>query len=323
MDDEARQASARYTGRMVGLLGAVLMLAAAGLHAQPPLKHDPEVLEPGPMRIELVKEGLYVIRGPFLACAPSGCRPNGPDDGLFHEAGDVALRVTSEGLILVDDKFPMHVEDVMKRVRSVSSLPVRYMLNTHHHGDHASGNVVIREMGIDIVAHKNIRENFLRIGQPGEPNLVFADEASVFLGGIEVRMLYLGRGHTDGDTVIYFPELKTVHAGDLIIDGMPVIDYAAGGSAIEFVRTIDALLDIDFDTLIPGHGRIMTRDDVVAYRARFEEMNRRMRNLARRGVPKEDVQERLYLEDLGWDNTVSTTTWALGIDQYYDEMAAR
>jgi glyoxylase-like metal-dependent hydrolase (beta-lactamase superfamily II) len=178
-------------------------------------------------------------------------------------------------------------------------------------------------MGIDVIAHKNIRANFLRIGQPGEPNVVFADEASVFLGGAEVRMLYFGRGHTDGDTIVYFPDLKTVHAGDLIIDGMPVIDYSAGGSAIEFVRTIDTLLDIDFDTLIPGHGRIMSRDDVVAYRARFEEMNRRMRNLARRGVPKDEVQKRLYLEDLGWDNTVSTTTWATFIDDYYDEMAAR
>jgi glyoxylase-like metal-dependent hydrolase (beta-lactamase superfamily II) len=310
-------------GRFAAPLLAVLLLIAAGLGAQPPLKHEPELLEAGPMRIEPVKGGLYVIRGPFLPCAPSGCTPGGNDDGLYHEAGDVALRVTPAGLILVDDKFPLHVEDIMTQVRSVSSLPVRYMLNTHHHGDHVSGNVVIREMGIDVVAHKNIRANIIRIGQPGVPNLVFADEASIYLGGVEVRMLHLGVGHTDGDTVIYFPDLKTVHAGDLIIDGMPVIDYSAGGSAVEFVRTIDALLEVDFDTLIPGHGRIMSRDDVVAYRARFEEMNRRMRDLARRGVPKDEVRERLYLEDLGWDNTVSTTTWARFIDDYYDEMAAR
>jgi cyclase len=307
-------------GRAVGL---VCLLLAGTLDAQSPLRHVPELLEPGPMRAELVKEGLYVIRGPFLPCTPSGCRPGGPDDGLYHESGDVALRVTPEGLILVDDKFPQHVDAIMEQVRSVSPLPVRYMLNTHHHGDHASGNIVIRNMGIDIIAHENIRANFIRIDQPGEPNIVFDNEASVFLAGVEVRMLYLGRGHTDGDTVIYFPELKVVHAGDLIIDGMPVIDYAAGGSAIEFVRTIDALLQVDFDTLIPGHGRLMTKDEVVAYKVRFEEMNRRMRNLARRGVPKDQVQAQLYLEDLGWDNTVSTTTWAAGIDRYYDEMAVR
>ena len=306
--------------RALGLLG---YFAAGVLAAQPALKHVPEVLEAGPMRIEQVKGGLYVIRGPFLPCTPNGCRPNGPDDGLYHESGDVALRVTSQGLILVDDKFPNHVQGIMELVRTVSALPVRHVLNTHHHGDHASGNAPLRAMGIDVIAHKNVRANFLRIQQPGEPNIVFDDQASVFLGGVEVQMLHFGRGHTNGDTIVYFPDLKTVHAGDLIIDGMPVIDYAGGGSAVEFVRTIDALLQVDFDTLIPGHGRLMSKNDVVDYKARFEEMNRRMRNLARSGVPKNEAWEKLYLEDLGWNNTVSTTTWALGIDAYYDEMAAR
>jgi len=187
----------------------------------------------------------------------------------------------------------------------------------------ASVYIVLREMGIDVVAHQNVRANILRIGQPGPPNLVFRDEAAVFVGGVEIRMLYLGRGHTDGDTVVYFPVLKVVHAGDLIIDGMPVIDYAGGGSAVEFVRTIDALLEVDFDTLIPGHGRLMNREDVVAYRARFAEMNRRMRNLAKSGASRETVQEALYLDDLGWNDTVSTTTWATGIERYYDEMATQ
>jgi cyclase len=304
------------------VLSLVCLFAAGVAGGQPPLRHVPEILEPGPMRIDPVKEGLYVIRGPFLPCAPNGCTPGGNQDGLYHESGDVAVRVTPEGLILVDDKFPNHVAGIMENVRSVSSLPVRYVLNTHHHGDHVSGNVIVRQMGIDVIGHKNIRANFIRIAQPGEPNIVFENEASVFLGGIETRMLYLGRGHTNGDTVVYFPDLKVVHAGDLIIDGMPVIDYGAGGSAVEFVSTIDALLDVDFDTLIPGHGRLMSKDDVVAYKARFEEMNRRMRDLARRAVPKEDAREALYLEDLGWSNTVSTTTWeAISFDRYYDEMA--
>ena len=305
------------------ILWATGLLGSQSIGAQTPLAHEPEILKFGPMRTELVKDGLYVIRGPFLPCAPNGCRPGGNDDGLFHEAGDVALRVTPEGLILVDDKFPNHVEGILEQVRSVSGLPIRYVLNTHHHGDHVSGNVLIRQMGIDVIAHENIRANFLMIEQPGEPNIVFNNDAALYLGGIEVRMLYLGRGHTNGDTVIYFPDLKVVHAGDLIVDGMPVIDYGAGGSAIEFVSTIGALLDVDFDRLIPGHGKLMSKDDIVAYKARFEELNRRMRNLARRGVPKAQARAQLHLEDLGWDNTVSTTTWAaISFDRHYDEMAA-
>ncbi len=177
-------------------------------------------------------------------------------------------------------------------------------------------------MGIDIVAHKNIRANFLRIHQPGEPNIVFADQAAVYLGGVEVQLFHLGRGHTNGDTVIYFPDLKTVHTGDLIIDGMPVIDYDGGGSAIEFIKTIDNLLKMDFDTMIPGHGRIMNKNDVRAYRARFAEMNRRMTELARRKVPKDQAEAQLKLGDLGWANSVSTIAWRANIGRYYDEMAA-
>ena len=303
------------------ILAALGLVAAAALTQQFPLKQNTEKLTRGPMRTEKVKDGLYVIRGPFLPCGTRGCRPNGPDDGLIHEPGDVALRVTPEGLILIDDKYPENVPDVLAQVKAVSSLPVKYLLNTHHHGDHASGNVNIRQMGIDIIAHKNIRANFLRIKQPGEPNIVFADQAAVYLGGVEVQLFYLGRGHTNGDTVIYFPDLKTVHTGDLIIDGMPVIDYDAGGSAIEFVKTIDNLLKMDFDTMIPGHGRVMKKDDVRAYRARFAEMNRRMRDLARKKVPKDQVQAQLKLDDLGWGNSVSTSAWATSIGRYYDEMA--
>ena len=169
------------------ILAALGLLAAAALTQQFPLKQNTEKLARGPMRTEKVKDGLYVIRGPFLPCGTRGCRPNGPDDGLIHEPGDVALRVTPEGLILIDDKYPENVAGILAQVKAVSPLPVKYLLNTHHHGDHASGNVNIRQMGIDIIAHKNIRANFLRIKQPGEPNIVFADQAAVYLGGVEIQ----------------------------------------------------------------------------------------------------------------------------------------
>ena len=298
------------------------------LTQQFPLKQDLEILKEAPMRADKVKEGLYVIRGPFLPCM-TGCRPGQTGDGLIHESGDVAVRVTPAGLILVDDKFAVQARDVLAAVKTVSSLPIKYLLNTHHHGDHASGNQIVRdELGIDIIAHKNIRANFLRIKQPGEPNITFTDQEAIYLGGVEVQMYWLGRGHTNGDTVIYFPDLKTVHTGDLIIDGMPVIDYPGGGSAIEFIQTIDNLLKIDFDTMIPGHGKIMTKDEVRAYRVRFQTMNDRMRELVRRGVTKSDLKTldqaraQLKLADLGWDNSVSTTAWFGSIERYYDEIAA-
>jgi len=304
------------------------VLTVAVVTQQLPLRQNLEILKEGLIRADKVKEGLYVIRGPFLPCM-TGCRPGQTSDGLIHESGDVAVRVTPAGLIVVDDKFASQAAEVLTQVKAVSTLPVKYLLNSHHHGDHVSGNAYMRDtLGVDIIAHKNIRANFLRIKQAGEPNVTFADQAAVYLGGVEVQLFWFGRGHTDGDTVTYFPDLKTIHAGDLIIDGMPVIDYPGGGSAIDFIATIDNLLKLDFDTMIPGHGKLMTKDDVRAYRERFKTMNDRMRELIRKGVKKEDLKTldqartQLRLTDLGWDNSVSTTTWFGGMARYYDEMAS-
>jgi glyoxylase-like metal-dependent hydrolase (beta-lactamase superfamily II) len=313
--------------RAVWYAGTFGVLTIAVLAGQLPLKQNLEVLKEGPMRADKVKEGLYVIRGPFLPCM-TGCRPGQTGDGLIHESGDVAVRVTPAGLIVVDDKFASQAADVLARIKSISPQPIKYLLNSHHHGDHVSGNAYMREsLGIDIIAHRNIRANFLRIKQPGEPNITFSEQSAIYLGGVEVQLYWFGRGHTNGDTVIYFPDLKTVHTGDLIIDAMPVIDYPGGGSAVEFIRTIDNLLKLDFDTMIPGHGRIMTKDDVRAYRTRFQTMNDRMRELIRKGVKKDELKTldqartQLRLVDLGWDNSVSTTTWFGGMASYYDEIA--
>ena len=316
--------------KIVAIVAAVCfgICAAVVVSGQLPLKQAVEILREGPIRADKVKDGLYVIRGPFLPCM-TGCRPGQTGDGLIHESGDVAVRVTPAGLIVVDDKFASQAADVLAQIKRVSPLPVKYVLNSHHHGDHASGNQYMRDaLGMDIIAHENIRANFLRIRQPGEPNITFADRATVHLGGVEVQLFWFGRGHTNGDTVIYFPDLKAIHAGDLIIDGMPVIDYAGGGSATQFISTIDSLLKLDFDTMIPGHGKLMTKDEARAYRGRFQAMNERMRELIRQGVKKDDLntlesaRQRLGLRDLGWDNSVSTTTWFGGIAQYYDEIAA-
>src|SRR5437879_158702 len=132
--------------------GAVLALLT--VHAVTQQKLTPE-----PMRIEKVKDNLYVIRGPFNPCAPNGCGANSADDGLLHEPGDVAVRITSEGVIVVDDKFAPNVPDVLDKVKSVTTQPIRYLLNTHHHMDHIGGDGEMLDRGIEIIAHRNIRDN--------------------------------------------------------------------------------------------------------------------------------------------------------------------
>src|SRR5580765_5503864 len=170
-----------------GLFG---LLTVAVLTQQLPLRQNLEILKEGLIRADKVKEGLYVIRGPFLPCM-TGCRPGQTSDGLIHESGDVAVRVTPAGLIVVDDKFASQAADVLARIKSVSPLPIKYLVNSHHHGDHASGNAYMRKtLGIDVIAHKNIRENVLRIKQAGEPNITFAEQSAIYLGGVEVQLYW-------------------------------------------------------------------------------------------------------------------------------------
>jgi cyclase len=287
-----------------------------------------------PMTVEKVKEGLYVIRGPFSACGPGGCRGSSPkalSDGLPHEAGDVAVRVTPDGVILVDDKFPWQVEELLAKVKSITPQPIKYVLNSHYHQDHSGANAAMLAHGFEVIAQRNLRDEILGKGgsmrnEPAAaPRIAFGDFGALYLGGVEVQMFYLGRAHTSGDTFVYFPDLKAVHTGDVLMDGAPFIDYRAGGSAVEWVKTLKNLLKLDFDTVIPGHGPVFDKQYAREYVRKFETMNQRMKDLVKAGVPKDRdrLVAGLKLNDLGWAHTDSTDTFIENsISGYYDEMAA-
>lgn len=236
-------------------------------------------LQPPQLAISKVKDNLYVIEG------------DGGNTGVF---------VTNEGVILVDDKFPRDVEYILEKVKSVTTQPIKYLLNTHHHGDHTGGNEKMLAQNIEIIAHRNARQNIIDKKQPGPGRLTFTDEFEVNLGGQVVRARYFGRSHTNGDAVIYFPELKTVHMGDMFVRQAPLIDYSSGGTLIEWTKTIDNVLTLDFDTVIPGHGAVCTRADLIAWRKNLEELRNRMTSLSRKHDKPEDAVAQLKMEDFGW-----------------------
>ena len=251
------------------------------------------------LTIEQVKDGLYAIMG---------------------SGGNVGVRVTSEGVILIDDKFPQNFSDIQALVATVSDQPVRYVLNTHHHGDHAGGNVEYINIA-EIIAHQNARDNMVRGNQDAPPRVVFTDQTAVYLGGVEVRAYYMGRGHTNGDAVIYFPDLRTVHGGDLLHGTAPFIDYGNGGSSEGWVSTMNNILALDFDTAIPGHGAIMDRQDVVNFRNQMEAVRSRMADLIRSGMPKSEASDRIRTEEISW-TMVDGLFMGRSIPGFYDEIAA-
>jgi len=251
------------------------------------------------LTIEQVKDGLYAIMG---------------------SGGNVGVRVTSEGVILIDDKFPQNFADIQALVATVSDQPVRYVINTHHHGDHAGGNVEYINIA-EIIAHQNARDNMVRGNQDAPPRMVFTDQTAIYLGGVEVRAYYMGRGHTNGDAVIYFPDLRTVHGGDLLHGTAPFIDYGNGGSSEGWVSTMNNILALDFDTAIPGHGAIMDRSDVVAFRNQMEAVRARMGDLIRSGMPKSEASDRIRTAELSW-TMVEGLFMGRSIPGFYDEIAA-
>src|SRR5947209_8880920 len=164
---------------------------------------------------------------------------------------------TSEGTIIVDDKFAQDAAEIVSKVKSVTDKPIRYVLNTHQHGDHTGGNEAAMAAGAEAVIHKNARANMVMGKQPGLPRLTFSDEQQLFAGGKEVLAKYVGRGHTNGDAVVYFPAERVLHTGDLFVQGAPFCDTSSGCSIKEWEGTIRNALKLDFDTVIPGHGPIM------------------------------------------------------------------
>ena len=287
----------------VVLLGAVLLGTAGQL--QPPT-FTPE--QEARLQIREVKDGLYVIPG---------------FDGNMS-GGNVAVRVTDDGVIIVDDKYLYSYDFIAAQVRSVTDQPIRYVLNTHHHFDHAGSNADFMQ-NAEVIAHKNARANIVRNNQTGAPRVVFGDETAVFLGGVEVQAHHVGRGHTNGDAVIYFPDLRAVHTGDLFIWGQrldgstlaPFWDFGNGGSATEWPTTLDKLLALDFDTVIPGHGPILTKNEVRTFRRNLQTVLDRVQGQIEAGATRDNIASRVDTTDLGWPLA------PVRLQDVYDELTAR
>jgi glyoxylase-like metal-dependent hydrolase (beta-lactamase superfamily II) len=207
---------------------------------------------PAPFNLVKVADDLYVIDG--------------------GGAGNVAVYITNEGVIMVDDKYEQHFDEIMANVKKVTNQPIKYILSTHYHADHSGGNTRFSAIA-EIISTRNAHDGIVQHKQSNAPNdmiparVTFTQETDLFLGGKEVRAKYYGRGHTNGDAFVYFPALKVLHTGDMFTSGSPLIDYPGGGSLVEWTKTLDAVMNdktLDFDTVIPGHGPVGNTQDVTS-----------------------------------------------------------
>jgi len=227
-------------------------------------------------------------------------------DDLFeieNDGGNVAVYVTNEGVILIDDKFDADHDQIVSLVKTVTPQPIKYILSTHYHQDHSGGNGKFLGSA-QIISTDMARKNILNKVQQGNvapppvqpASVTFNDEMSVFLGGKEVRAKHFGRGHTNTDAVMYFPALRTIHTGDLMAGNTPLIDYPGGGSVVEWTKTLDKAMALDFDTVIPGHGAVTTKAALKEYRDNVEKLKNRAQGLIRQGKSEDEVFQVMVTE---------------------------
>jgi glyoxylase-like metal-dependent hydrolase (beta-lactamase superfamily II) len=284
---------------LVRLFAGTLVLAGAwAAYTQTPQgKQAPaQTKAPAPFNLIKVADDLYVIDG--------------------GGAGNVAVYITNEGVIMVDDKFEQHFDEIMANVKKVTNQPIKYILSTHYHADHSGGNTRFSSLA-EIISTRNAHDGIVQHKQSNAPDnmiparVTFTEETDLFLGGKEVRAKYYGRGHTNGDAFVYFPALKVLHTGDMFTSATPLIDYPGGGSLVEWTKTLDAAMKgLDFDTVIPGHGPVSKKADLLTYRNKAADMRTRVQALVRQGKSQDDVAKFMTAE-YNWMPGSLNMQWSL------------
>ena len=194
---------------------------------------------------------------------------------------------------------------------------LKYVISTHYHADHSGGNEKMLARSVEIISTANSRKNILEHKQSNAPpnvvpaRITFTEETSVFIGGKEVLARYFGRGHTNGDAIIYFPADRTIHTGDLMAGTSPLIDYNGGGSIIEWTKTLDAAMArLNFDTVIPGHGNVTNKAGLTTYRNNIEKLRNRVTGLIHEGK-KEDEIAKVMTAEYGWQPNSLQQQWSV------------
>ncbi|MGB3239506.1 MAG: MBL fold metallo-hydrolase [Geitlerinemataceae cyanobacterium] len=201
---------------------------------------------------------------------------------LVGEGGNIGVSVGADGGFLIDDQFAPLTEKIQAAVSALGDAPIRFILNTHWHFDHTGGNENFGRAGVAIVAHDNVRERmsveqfisaFDRTfpASPPEalPIVTFNDTVTFHLNGNTIHTLHVPPAHTDGDSIVHFLEADVIHTGDVYFNGFyPFIDIEHGGSISGMISAADLVLEMADDTtqIIPGHGALSNRTELLAYR---------------------------------------------------------
>lgn len=206
-------------------------------------------------------KGIYMITGP---------------------GGNIGVVTGDDGILVVDDKFERNGQEIISSLNALSDGPIKFVVNTHYHGDHSGANAVMKTTGAMIVAHENVRS---RMGKTFEnkifgrtvkavdqalwPDMTFDSKADFYMNGQSIHLIHMPNAHTDGDTIVYFKEGNILHMGDNYFNGLfPYVDVDSGGTLQGMITAQSKAIELsnEMTQIIPGHGPIATKADLTQTR---------------------------------------------------------
>jgi glyoxylase-like metal-dependent hydrolase (beta-lactamase superfamily II) len=295
---------------------------------------------------------------------------------LFGRGGNVGFLVTDRGVAVVDDQYRDMAPGILDEIKKITDKPIRYLINTHYHGDHTGGNPVFQSIA-EIVAHDAVRPRLLEypmtvkktfparvqsleaeieaIKDPADPYrdaltrnvgilkfmidtfkdfspetaappvITYDSRATLWLGDEPVTLIHIAPGHTDGDSMVWFPKQKVLHAGDLMFNGMmPFIDVDGGGSGLGYIKNLDWVLEnIPADTqVIPGHGPVTDMKGLRHFRDFLKDVNVAVEKAVKKGMSRVEAARTIKLEAYP-DMKQDFRTLANEVLVFYDEIHVR
>lgn len=278
---------------MIGVLGVLL-------HQRTVAQQEPrQPMPPNLFTVHKLTDKLSIIA------------PSGPD--MSQVGGNIGVFMTDEGVLVVDDNYHRQVrngqtvelaEAVAEQIRKLTNQPIRFVINTHHHSDHAGGNPVFARFAT-IYAQKNVRERILSGYRTQKepltfdplmaaPTVTYDGELIFHIGGEEIHLYHPARAHTDGDSLVHFKNANIALWGDAFINNwVPVMDVAGGGSSLEWLQFLDRGIQLVGENarMVPGHGAIGTAADVRRFRAYFTNMQANVRKVIAAGRTREQAMD--------------------------------
>lgn len=212
---------------------------------------------------------------------------------LVGAGGNIGVSIGDDGILMIDDQFAQLTDKILEALRKLSDQPIKYVMNTHHHGDHTGGNENFGKLGATIMAHDNVKKR-LKEKSPlvALPVITFNNKMSLEMNGETVLIIHVNNAHTDGDALLYFTESNVLHTGDTYFNGRyPYIDLKSGGSIEGYINAVTTgLMLVDEDTkIIPGHGNLSNKAEYEAFLKMLETIKTNILSEIENGKTEDEV----------------------------------